>query len=153
MIDEIITGLAGGYLSDRLFKLIPPKKNSEFDCIRWEQLRSRNNWIEICGSVIFLGGWVAIPVFYYAGAAAHNEIKDGVVLLRTGWQIGFWLCFPVFLVLLFVAIVTLWQGFTRFREYWRFHELKHRTRLAALLALYIPSAALGVISAFMLFVG
>jgi hypothetical protein len=153
MINAIIEGLIGGYLFDRALRFIPPKKMSPFDSISWDQLKARNNWIENCNAAIFVGGLVAIYVFFCVDAAAHNKIQsDGVIVLGNGWIVVFWFCFPVFLNFLFIGIVMLPQGFTRFREYWRYHELKNRIRLAVLLSIYIPWAALGAISAVMLFV-
>jgi hypothetical protein len=69
------------------------------------------------------------------------------------WRIVGVFCFRLALTLLFVGAVTLPKGIRRFREFWRFHELKHRTRLALLLSMYVPFAAVGLFSAFKVVLG
>jgi hypothetical protein len=49
-------------------------------------------------------------------------------------------------MLLFVGVVTLPNGWERFHEFWRYHELKHRIRLALLLCMYTPVVVLGIVS-------
>jgi len=137
MIDEILAGLVGGFLSDRALRLVRPKKKSEFDSIPIDELRRRNNWIDIGGSLI--GGGALVLIWFGLVSTTSNA---------TAWRVGLLFCFPVSLTLFFVCVVTLPKGIKRFREFWRYHELKHRTRLAVMLSLYIPFAALGLVSAF-----
>ena len=138
MIDAVIEGLIGGYLGDRLLKLIPPKKKSAFDALSWDELRRRNGWIETAGLVVF--GCTFLGFFVLFLAFGTND----------AWQAGAVMGLPFFVLFLFIGLVTLKSGWTRFREYWRYHELKHRIRLAVLLSLYIPSTALGLVCMFKL---
>jgi hypothetical protein len=139
MIDGILRGLFVGFLSDRLAKLVPPKK-SDFDQIPYDELKRRNNWIELGGSFILIGSLLLIWLWLVNIGLNHDP-----------WRIGFLFCFLLTLTHFFVTIVTLPKGLKRFSEFWRYHELKHRTRLALLLCLEIPFSIVGVISAFEVF--
>jgi hypothetical protein len=136
MIDDFLTGFFGGYLADRLAsRLFPPKPTSQFDCISREELRRRNLWIEVAGTVI----WPTVMLLIFIGLMTFG-------LNQSAWRIGLLFCFPITVTLVFVCAVTLPRGLSRFREFWRYHELKNGVRLRALLALYIPLAILGFVS-------
>ena len=139
MIDDILSGLLGGYLADRLARQVRPKRTSDFDHMSIDELGLRNNWIDVAGTLIGVGSFCLMFL----------------LLVNLGppdvWRLGLVFCFPATLQLLFVCIVTLPKGTGRLREFWRFHELKHRIRLALLLSMYIPLAAIGAISAFKVF--
>jgi MFS family permease len=135
MIDDIVTGIIGGYLADRLGRrFLPPKATSSFDYISREDLRRRNHWIEIVGAAI----WPTAMLLIFIGLLNFG-------LNQNPWRIGLLFGFPIALTLAFVCAVTLPKGLPRFREFWRYHELKNGIRLAALLALYVPLAIIGVI--------
>jgi predicted membrane channel-forming protein YqfA (hemolysin III family) len=137
MIDDILTGLLGGYVADRLARRVRPKKTSEFDSVPIDELRLRNNWIEVTGSLIF-GGGLFLMLLCMAGIGLNGDV----------WRLGVFFCFPMTLTLFSVCLAMLPRGIKRFREFWRFHELKHGTRLALLLSMYVPFAAIGLVSAF-----
>jgi hypothetical protein len=140
MIEAIISGLVGSYLVSRLFPLVKPKKKSQFDTIPFDELKARNNWIEIAANTVVGAGLVAMFVAMQIFGLDHNP-----------WRVGFYLCFPFTMFILFVAAVTMKGGFIRFREFWRYHELSQRTRLALLLSILIPIATVGAMSAFEVF--
>ena len=138
MIDDnpILQGLLSGYFGDRLAKLVRPRKTSEFDVIPIDELRKRNNWIDVAANFILAGGFLLL--------FAVNLILG---LNGNLWRVGFWFCFPVTLAFIFFAIATLPKGLRRYREFWRFHELKHRIHRALSLCLFVPLALLGLVSA------
>jgi hypothetical protein len=132
MLDAVFTGLVGGYLGDRLFKLVPPKRKSKFDVFSRDHLKSRNDWIDVRAQIVWTGSFlISAAVVLICGADA--------------WRTGFTLGFPVILLFLFVGFATLSHGWGRFCEFWRYHELKHRIRLGVLMSLYIPCAVLGFV--------
>lgn len=136
MVDEIFCGLIGGTLGDLLAKLAPPRKTSEFDNIPYEDLRRRNNWIDLSSIPVFWGTLIIIFALLVNIGTNHNW-----------WRAGFLFFFPFTIMILFICLVTLPKGVRRFREFWRFHELRQRTRLAVLLSLYVPLAVFGMVSA------
>jgi len=138
MIGDILTGLLSGYLTDRLLKLVPPKRTSQFDYLSPDELRSRNNWIEIAANVTFATSFGLTSLYFISFGLNHNL-----------WSIGVWFCFPITLMFLFICLVTLPKGVRRFREFWRFHELKHRIRSVLILILYAPFVLLGMVSTIM----
>jgi hypothetical protein len=135
MIGEIIEGLLSGYLFDRLLRRIPPKTMSSADSRSFDELRRRNNWIEVVANITSIASFVLVFSVFMATGLNHNA-----------WRIGVMFFFPFTLATLVVCVLTLPFGLTRFREFWRFHELKHRIRLAVLLSLYLPFTAIGAVS-------
>jgi hypothetical protein len=132
-----LTGLLGGYVGNKLLRLVPPKRSSKFDNRPLSEMRARNNRIDNVGTLIIGGGYVILSIWII------NFWKHDL------WQIGIVFGFPVALTLAFVCVVTLPMGVDRFREFWRFHELKHKTRLALLMSLYLIFAVIGVVSMYM----
>jgi hypothetical protein len=138
MIDDLLTGLFGGYLADKIArKRLPAKADSRFDCISQEDLRRKNHWVEMVATAILAASFILIFVGMMVFGLEHNA-----------WRIGLLFCFPVTLMLIFVCAATLPRGLSRFSEFWRYHELKAGVRLDALLMLYIPFAGVGAICLF-----
>jgi hypothetical protein len=137
MIDDILTGLISGYVADRLARLVPPKATSRFDSMTYSELRARNHWIEMTGTVILVGSFLLIFTYLLAFGLNQNP-----------WRLGLVFGLPITMAILFACAVTLPRGILRCREYWRYHEIKNKIRLALLFSLYIPFALLGVVSVF-----
>ncbi len=63
------------------------------------------------------------------------------------WGVSAFLSLPFAVMVAFISLVTLGQGLGRFVDFWRFHEFRHGVRPWTLPCLYLPLAALGLISA------
>jgi|SRR4051794_2207611 hypothetical protein len=137
MIEDLAGGLLGGLLSNRLLKFARPRATTEFDSMTMEELNERNRWIEITGTWIFVGGLILLAVCLQSFGNAGPWI----------WKILFLFNFPIAATLIFVCAVTLPRGMRSFKEFWRFHELKHRSNLYLLLSGYVPSALIGLVAA------
>jgi hypothetical protein len=140
MIDDIVTGLIGGLLGERLKTLARPRKTSAFDSIPAKTLKQRNNWIDVAGRFIYVGSYFV----FFAGLLYFG-------LGGNLWRVALVFFFPETLALVFVGAATLPHGIKRWHEFWRFHEIKQRSHLYLLLALYIPMGLLGLVSAIMVF--
>jgi len=121
-------------------KLSPPGEASPFDVFDPSVLHSRNNWIDRVGCVLCLAGIFA-PILLYG---------LGVVSSRSPWPLGIGCGLMVILPTIFVALVTLPRGMARYREFWRFYELRYKIGLPSLFALYVLMGSVGVFSAFKL---
>jgi hypothetical protein len=64
----------------------------------------------------------------------------------TFWLLALGFGLMVLLPVAYVAAVTLPHGAQRFREYWRFYELKWGIGLSGIRWVYIPIAILGLVS-------
>lgn len=140
MLSDLLIGFLGGLFGDRLAKLVPPRKASEFDVIGEAGLNQRNHWIEIVSSIIFWGGLLV-----------NYLVLTSIGLNGNAWRIVFLFCSPMALTLLFIYSVTLPKGIRRVSEFWRYHELKHRTRFGLLMSMYALIATIGLVSTFFSF--
>lgn len=124
-------------------RLFPPSRDSEFSRIPPEILRRRNNWIDRLATVFCLAG-----IFCPLGLMAIDRSYEN------NWWIvglGFGLC--VILPSLFVMLATLpWGGFRRLQEFGRFYEVKWGIGLRGIAVVYVPLAALGMVSVWKLVV-
>jgi hypothetical protein len=73
LFGAILSGLLGGYLTDRLLRCVRPKKESKFNSIPFETLKRRNHWIELSTGAIFLGGMLLIFAGILVTDAMHNN--------------------------------------------------------------------------------
>ena len=138
-LEEIGTAIVQ-LLFEWLAKFVPPRATSRFDHISRDELRQRNNWIDITGIVIL----VASPVCLFLAFVVFPAFGQ-----RCGaWALGLLFGFPAILSMLFIGVATLPQGFERLQEFWRFREVKTNLHVAVLLTLYGAFAILGVVSAF-----
>ncbi len=118
-------------------RLSPPGQVSEFDQYSPEELKRRNNWIDRVGVMLSLSG-ICFPLYLYAnGVSKHNP-----------WPLGLGFGLMVILPTAFFALVTLPKGGGRFREFWRFYELKYGIGLKGLTVVYVPLSCLGLVSAY-----
>jgi hypothetical protein len=117
-------------------QLAPPEAMSEFDRMPPDQLKRRNNWIDMISTILCLTGVCAPLLLYMQGVSKHNP-----------WPVGLAFGLMVILPMSFVLSATLPRGMSRLREFARFYELKYRIRIKGLLFVYVPFAILGVVSA------
>jgi len=137
ILNAILHGLLGGALGHRLMQMVKPATTSEFDAMSKEELHRRNNWIYVTADVIFIAGLVLLFVIIAALGL------EG----RSPWRVVFWFFFPVTLMMAFIAAVTLPSGRKRFREFWRFQELKYRAHWKLTFSLCVAGALVGLIAA------
>lgn len=100
------------------------------------ELKRRNNWIDVVSMFLAFAGIVTPMYWYVGGANSHNP-----------WPLGFGFGLMVILPTSFILAVTLPGGRGRFVEFWRFYSLKYGIGTKGLLALYVPFAMLGIVSA------
>jgi hypothetical protein len=140
ILGAFLEGAIGGYVGERLSRLIRPRKESEFDAIGFDSLKRRNAWVELAAVCAFalclVLNWILL-----LRMSAHRSI----------WSAIFLLCTPITLFLVVISALTLPFGLARAREFWRYHELKHRSRLGFLLTIYIAFAIPGFISVYFVF--
>lgn len=118
-------------------KLSPPGQLPGCDQYSPEELRRRNNWIDLVGVVLSLSG-ICFPLFLYAKGVSK----------RNPWPVGLGFGLMVILPTAFFALVTLPKGRGRFREFWRFYELKYGIGLKGLTVVCVPLACVGLVSAY-----
>ena len=114
----------------------PLRKSSEFDSMPEAELKKRNRWIELsaCAGAVLTFFSLLASILYFG-------------LEPTLWwgALIFGLPFTVFLAI--IATFTLLHGRNRWDEFWRFHERTANIHLYVLLAIYIPVALVGLLSA------
>jgi len=103
---------------------------------RPEYLKARNGWIDAVATCFMFAGLVTPMVLF----GRHlNSIGAPVIGLFFGLMVIFhflWIC-----------VATLPFGIDRFREFWRFYELRWGIGTRGIQFVYIPIAMLGIISA------
>ena len=117
----------------------PPTRASEFDSVSKEELRRRNNWIDNVACSLALIG-IFSPLLLYANGMSN----------RNPWPVGLGFGLMVILPVAFVSMFTLPQGFVRFREFWRFYELKYGIGVRGITYVFVPIAVLGIASIYKL---
>jgi hypothetical protein len=125
--------------------LTPPVSSTEFDELGVEALTKRNNNLNcIFTLLMFIGLIFPLSFFiYFPKGASVRAI--GLVALAFGLMVDL----PVAVI----AAVTLRQSFKRFREFWRFYELKYGIGVRGIAWVYTPIGLLGVIGLFMIVIG
>lgn len=124
------------YLWGRAF---PIANNSEFGSVDYDTLKKRNGWIDVIATLtMFIG--VLLP-FLLVGLVR----KDRVI-----WLPALAIGLMVISHFAWVCAVTLPSGAPRFREFWRFYELRWGIGISGIKLVYIPVGALGVVAAVML---
>ncbi|BET65444.1 hypothetical protein ASA1KI_03620 [Opitutales bacterium ASA1] len=118
-----------------LMRLFPVKSIFSEGTRDFEILRKRNNWIDVVACVICLIGLWSAVVLYVAG-------MDN----RDPWGLAFGFGMSVIAPLLWITAVTLPGGKWRFAEFWVFYEVKYKVNWKGLAAVFLPLAALGVVS-------
>jgi len=107
-------------------KITPVASRSEFDCIGAEQLKSRNEWLDRTFTALMFVGLVA-PIPFIANVGARQ---------LGPWLLGFAFGNMVVLPSAVVAAVTLPKGPARFREFWRYYEVKWGIGLKGIVWVY-----------------
>ncbi len=120
-------------------KLSPVPTLSKYDKIGQEQLRKRNNKIDILFTILMFIGFMIPSLLYYFQIGPQN-----------GWPLGLAFGFMIMLPVTVVSIITLREGTDRFNEFWRYYELKWGIGLKGIRLLYITTSVVGLISLFMI---
>lgn len=119
-------------------KAFPVQDSSEFFLIDYETLKKRNGWIDAVATVFMFIG-IAIPI------ALHRYLAGAGM-----WIVGLVFGLMVILHFLWVCVATLPSGTQRFREYWRFYELRWGIGILGIKVIYIPIGTLALFSAAMI---
>jgi hypothetical protein len=115
-------------------RAFPPDPFRELETA--EYLRARNGWIDVVATCFMFVGMLT-PLFLFRDN--FNSVGMWAVGLSFGLMIIFhfvWIC-----------IATLPFGHGRFREFWRFYELRWGIGTRGIQFVYIPIAMLGLVSA------
>ncbi len=118
------------------------------DVKKFEDLRSRNGWINaIYTLLMFVGLFLPlVPLVLFGNASGSGPNHAG--LLVAGLMLGGSVIVPW----IGVAIITLPQGAPRYFEFWRYYEQRYKIGLVGISVVYIPLAIIGIVSAFELYV-
>ena len=95
-------------------RITPVSALSEFDRMGAGQLRARNKWLDYCFTLLMFVGLLA-PI------AALPLLKSERL---APWLVGLALGNMVVLPTSVIAAITLPKGEARYREFWRFYEVK-----------------------------
>jgi hypothetical protein len=95
-------------------KITPVAGRSEFDGMSADQLRSRNKWLDRAFTVLMFAGLAAPMPFF-----PNPDLKP-----LAPWLIGLAIGSMVVLPSAVIAVLTLPRGAVRFREFWRYYEVK-----------------------------
>ena len=115
-------------------RLTPPAEASEFDALGSAALRARNKYLDYLFTVLMFVGLVT-PFAFIRNASSPTH---AIALL--GLAFGVMVDLPVAAI----AGLTLPYGVSRFREFWRFYELKWGIGLRGIALVYTPIGLLGV---------
>jgi hypothetical protein len=102
-----------------------------------EILRARNGWIDAIATIfMFIGLFLPLVLF------RHNFNAVGV------WAVGLMFGLMVSMHFLWVCVATMpFGGLPRFREFWRFYEIRWGIAMKGIRVVYIPISLLGLFSA------
>jgi hypothetical protein len=114
-------------------RVFPPKSESQFNFMAKEELKRRNNWIDLLMIPFSLLGFIA-PMFLFKEQLNANNWR---VL---GLSFGLMVLLPVAILM----VVTLPLGINRLNEFLRFYELKYKIGMMGIGVVYIPFATLGL---------
>ncbi len=140
---HILAFIAGAILTPLLMgffaRLFPIRSTLKRDFTNYEQLKKRNNWIDLVGcGLFFVAIWSA--VLLYMTVLDEND----------PWGIGFGFGMSVLAPVLWSSAVTLPSGFSRFREFWTFYEQKYKIGAKGITLIYTPLCLLGIVSSVVL---
>ena len=102
-----------------------------------ENLRTRNGWIDAVATIfMFIGLFFPLVLF------GRNFNNVGI------WAVGLMFGLMVSMHFLWVCVATIpFGGLARFREFWRFYELRWGIAMKGIRVIYIPISLLGLFSA------
>jgi hypothetical protein len=95
-------------------RITPVAGQSEFDGMSADQLRSRNKWLDRAFTVLMFVG-MAAPIPFLPNPGAKPLAP---------WLIGLAIGSMVVLPSAVIAALTLPKGAVRFREFWRYYEVR-----------------------------
>lgn len=115
-------------------RAFPPAPLSEQE--NAQTLRARNGWIDGIATVfMFVGLFLPLVLF------GRNFNAVGI------WAVGLMFGLMVSMHFLWVCVATIpFGGLNRFREFWRFYELRWGIGMKGIRAVYIPISLLGLLS-------
>jgi hypothetical protein len=119
-------------LARALSRAFPPQRPA-WD--QYEALRTHYNALEFSSQLVAVAAGISSVCFLIAVRPANTPWLIGVVF---GWLV----LAPVLLIALF----TLPRGISRWREFWRFYELRYKISLRFLAPLYAMLCFVGIIS-------
>lgn len=145
-LSAIVAGLAGGVLTPLIMtwwrRVTPPADSSEFDALSRDQLHARNNKIDVIGQIASLCGLLTAFPFYFGPQDSNSP-----------WPLGMGFGMMVIFPVTCFWLATRHGGATRWREFWRFYELKWGVSCRSLRWLYVPIGVLGIVSGVMVLSG
>ena len=115
-------------------RLTPPAEASEFDALGSAALRARNKYLDYLFTVLMFVGLIT-PFAFIRNASSPPH---AIALLGLGF--GLMVDLPVAAI----AGLTLPYGVSRFREFWRFYEVKWKIGLRGVALVYTPIGLLGI---------
>jgi len=95
-------------------KVTPVATRSEFDHLGAGELRARNKWLDHCFTLLMFVG-LLVPFAFPQLLKSEQHAP---------WLIGLGFGNTVVLPTAAIAAVTLPKGTARFREFWRFYEVR-----------------------------
>lgn len=102
-----------------------------------EVLRARNGWIDNVATIFMFVGLI-FPIIIF-GRSINNV---GI------WAVGLMAGLMVSMHFLSVCLATIpFGGLMRFREFWRFYELRWGIAMKGIRIVYVPISMLGFLSA------
>jgi hypothetical protein len=103
-----------------------------------EELHKRNGWIDSVATIFMFAG-MFLPFLLFRS----NFNSIGI------WAIGLMLGLSVSFHFIWVCLATLpFGGVGRFREFWRFYEIKWGIAMNGIRFVYIPISLIGLVSIF-----
>lgn len=133
---SVAIGVALTPLVVHLWALIfPVGEDSEFSSLSPEQMKARNAWIDNVATGCMMIGAV-FPLLFWS--VVPDEKLMWLVVSQPGAM--------VMAHFAWIAAVTLPQGRVRFREFWRFYELRWGIGLRGIRLVYVPAACLGLVA-------
>jgi hypothetical protein len=122
----------GPLIGRALSRAFPPQEPVPNE---YEILRSRYNNLNVAAQLASVAAIISSAYFLFSFVPSNTPWIVGVLF---GWLV----LAPVLLIALF----TLPRGFARWREFWRFYELRYKINLRFLTPLYALLCLLGIIS-------
>ena len=117
-------------------RLTPPPSESEFDALGADVLKARNKYLDhLFTFLMFAGAVTPLPFIRNASSPAH-------AIAWLGLGLGLMVDLPVAVI----AGITLRHGVKRFREFWRFYEIRWGIGMRGIVLVYTPIGLLGVAS-------
>jgi hypothetical protein len=101
----------------------------------YESLRRQYGWLELGSQLAALAGIIGSITL--------------LILLHVGntpWIVGVGFGWLVLAPVLVISAFTLPRGIARWREFWRFYELRYHISLQLLAPVYVALSALGIVS-------